>query len=128
MADKAVLPAALDDIQRLLNPLACRDWLLSQLHPAGPVCPTCGQAVDDPRAARRFFALRTIQCEACGLRFTAFTGTVFSGSQTPPEDLVLLLWLFKMGQRDADIGEVLDCNRSTISRWRRVLNEYGAEI
>ena len=125
---KAVLPSALDDIQRLLNPLACRDWLLNQLHPTGPVCPTCGQAVDDPRAARRFFALRAVKCEGCGTRFTAFTGTVFSGAQMPPEDITVMLLLFKLGQRDAEIGEALDVNRSTVSRWRRVLNEHGAGI
>lgn len=71
MAEKAVLPSALDDIQRLLNPLACRDWLLGQLHPVGPVCPSCNLAVDEPRAARRFFALRAVRCEGCGARFTA---------------------------------------------------------
>ncbi|MHC1712533.1 MAG: helix-turn-helix domain-containing protein [Solidesulfovibrio sp.] len=127
-APKAVLPAALDDIPRLLNPLACRDWLLGQLHPDGPTCPTCGRALDDPRAARRFFALRAIKCDACDARFTAFTGTVFSGAQMPPEDITLMLLLFKLGQRDPEIGDTLDLNRSTVSRWRRVLNEYGAGI
>lgn len=128
MLSKTVLPSALDNIQRLLSPTACRDWLLGQLHPAGPVCPTCGQAVDDPRAARRFFAQRAVRCEGCGARFTAFTGTIFSGAQMPLEDIATMLLLFKLGQRDAEIAENLDCNRSTISRWRRVLNDHGAGL
>ena len=39
-----------------------------------------------------------------------------------------MLLLFKLGQRDAEIAENLDCNRSTISRWRRVLNDHGAGL
>uniref|UniRef100_I2PWM6 Uncharacterized protein n=1 Tax=Desulfovibrio sp. U5L TaxID=596152 RepID=I2PWM6_9BACT len=125
---KAVLPDALEDIPALLNPLACRDWLIAQLHPAGPTCPACGQTLADPRTGRRFFALRLVKCEACRARFTAFTGTIFSGAQMPPEDITLMLLLFKMGKRDTEIGEVLDLNKSTVNRWRRTLKEHGANI
>jgi transposase-like protein len=125
---KVVLPDALDDIPGLLNPLACRDWLLSRLHPTGPVCPTCGQTLGDPRAGRRFAALRLVKCEACQARFTAFTGTVFSGAQMPPEDITLMLLLFKLGERDTEIAAVLDLNKSTVNRWRRLLKEHGANI
>ena len=127
-APKAVLPDALDDIPGLLNPQACRDWLISRLHPAGPVCPVCGQALADPRAGRRFAALRLVKCEACQARFTAFTGTIFSGAQIPPEDITLMLLLFKLGERDTGIAAVLDLNKSTVNRWRRLLKERGANI
>jgi transposase-like protein len=125
---KAALPQDLNDIPKLLNPLACRDWLLGRLHPDGPACPACGLRLDDPRAVRRFYSLRMMQCEVCRSRFTALTGTIFSGSQLPPEDITLMLLLFKLGQRDPDIGEVLDLNKSTVNRWRHVLNQHGAGI
>lgn len=125
---RAALPQALHDIPRLLNPLACRDWLLGALHPDGPACPGCGLKLDEPRAVRRFYALRMMKCEACRTRFTALTGTIFSGAQMPPEDITLMLLLFRLGQRDAEIGDVLDLNKSTVNRWRRVLNDYGAGI
>lgn len=128
MATKVALPPSIDDIQQLLNPQACRDWLFRQLHPTGPNCPSCNQPIDDPRAIRRFFAGRAIQCDGCDTRFSATTGTIFSGAQMFPEDIAAMLVLFGMGQRDTDIAAALDLNRSTVSRWRRALNNHGAGI
>ena len=125
---KTALPPTLEDIQQLLNPQACRDWLFRQLHPSGPACPSCNRPIEDTRAVRRFFAGRMIQCDACDTRFTPITGSVFSGSQMFPEDIAAMLVLFGMGRRDADIATALDLNRSTVSRWRRVLNDHGAGI
>lgn len=125
---KMALPPAVEEIPLLLNPQACRDWLFHQLHPNGPTCPSCNRPIEDLRAIRRFFAGRVISCDACDTRFSATTGTVFSGAQMFPEDLAAMLVLFAMGQRDADIASALDLHRATVSRWRRTLNEHGAAL
>ena len=70
-------------------------------------CPTCGSAATrkdgyDERGGQRF------RCGACRCRFTATTGTPFSGYRFPPDVIALAVrWYLRFRLRYADVAELL---------------------
>ncbi len=125
---KAVLPDDLDDIGPLLDPQACRDWLLSKLHPKGFACPRCGVPILGEQKMANLRILRSVNCESCKRSFTAFSGTIFSSSHLTPAKIVSMLYLFRQGETDGVIASRLGVDRSAVNRWRRSLIECGASM
>jgi transposase-like protein len=69
-------------------------------------CPECGSAARkdgrDRRGQQRF------RCRACRRRFTALTGTPFSGYRFPPDVIALAVrWYLRFRLSYADVAELL---------------------
>lgn len=103
----------------LLESDRCREWLLAQLHPAGPACPWCGKAVSSPRLRLSWQNLGRVQCIGCGRFFTALSGTLLSKTGLDPAAYVLLGLLLSLGAGDQAIAGKLGVNRETVRRWRQ---------
>jgi len=101
-----------------LDAAACRDWLLAQAHPAGPVCPWCGKAVSSPRLQATWQNLGRVECTACGRFFTGLTGTALNKTGLDCRGYVLLCLLLALGAGDQAIARQLGINRETVRRWR----------
>lgn len=105
--------------QEFLDSDRCREWLLEQLHPAGPLCPWCGKAVSSPRLRLSWQNLGRVQCASCGRFFTALSGTLLSKTGLDPAAYVLLGLLLALGAGDQAIAGKLGVNRETVRRWRQ---------
>lgn len=124
---RKVLP---DDLQVLLiyfSERECRKWLVHELNPDGANCPSCGQDQDSSRL-QLVYSLKRIKCSSCGRKFSAYTGTVFEGTQLGPRQIVIMLMLFRMGRSNADIARAAKMSRSTAARWRRYFRAVGSKV
>ncbi len=75
-------------------------WMMGEMMSGNPqACPTCGSAATrkdgyDERGGQRF------RCGACRCRFTATTGTPFSGYRFPPDVIALAVrWYLRFRLR-----------------------------
>ncbi len=118
---RPILPAQVLEAfcQDFLAADRCREWLLEQLHPAGPVCPWCGKAVSSPRLRLSWQNLGRVQCASCGRFFTALSGTLLSKTGLDPAAYVLLGLHLALGAGDQAIAGKLGVNRETVRRWRQ---------
>ena len=103
----------------------CSRWLVTQLHPAGMLCPSCsvdmasiGRQHEIERRREHWQALEQVRCPACGKKFTAATGTIIDGSKLEAREIYLLavlLWLDVPARR---IAEVLRIHPDTVRNWQ----------
>ncbi|MFQ5481026.1 MAG: MJ0042-type zinc finger domain-containing protein [Thermodesulfobacteriota bacterium] len=108
----AFSPASLDEH-------VCRLWLLSSLHPAGAVCPSCDSRLDVSQS-RRFWAGKKLRCKTCGAWFTALTGTPLSGSKLDYRQVYLLAVLTEfmaMELTPARVAEIIGVSADTVRFW-----------
>ncbi|MFH1058372.1 MAG: helix-turn-helix domain-containing protein [Pseudomonadota bacterium] len=101
-----------------LDAAACREWILTQTHPAGPACPWCGKPVSSPRLQATWQNLGRVQCTSCGRFFTGLTGTALNKTGLDCRGYVLLCLLLALGAGDQAIARKLGINRETVRRWR----------
>ncbi len=101
----------------LLDERKCRAWVFGELHPAGIMCPACGQPVEGEKLDRIYNGDR-IACE-CGKRFNGLTETELSGTQLSMCEIVLLLWFIGQGLCPVRIAEILDVDPTTVRAWKR---------
>ena len=124
---KRVLPDDLSVLLIYFSERRCREWLINELNPGGVNCPSCGQAQDSSRL-QLVYSLKRIRCCSCGRKFSAFTGTVFEGTQLGPRQIVVMLMLMRMGRPNADIARAARISRSTVSRWRHFFRDQGSKF
>lgn len=114
------MPLALASAVHLLDPAACRKWLIEEHYPAGPRCPACGGEPSAAQAAA--FALgRRVHCRPCGRWYTYRTGTPLQATGLSDAEVILFLLLQAAGARTAAMAEACHTSRESIRRWRRRL-------
>jgi len=107
-----------------LNEIACREWVLKRLHPAGAYCPACGVAVPE-KSLQRFWMSERVKCCHCEKFFTALTGTFLSGCQLDYREVILLAVLLSPDMTDKTIAEILDMSAANVRIWRNKFEALG---
>lgn len=96
----------------------CRQWILTQIHPKGPLCPGCGHELQS-KNLKRYWENKRIICPECGKWFTALTGTMFQSVHMGFREIVLLMLFLGIGLPDMTIAGFLGGTKGTVRRWRR---------
>jgi len=108
-----------------LDESTCRRWILSRLHPTGPLCPGCKQTLPD-KYQDRFWENERIRCPLCGKWFTALTDTIFQGTHMGFREILLLALFLGLNQPAKYIAEILDIDEETVRLWRCKFNQVKA--
>ena len=124
---KKVLPDDLKTVLIYFSERRCREWLVSELHPEGAFCPSCGHDHNSESVLQLVYSLKRIRCRSCGRKFSAYSGTVFEHTRLGPRQIVAMLTLFRMGRSNAEIARAANMNRSTVSRWRYFFRAEGSK-
>ena len=98
----------------------CRRWTIDRLHPSGPQCPQ-GDALRG-RQIERYYEGKRVKCPTCGTFFTAFSGTVLSGTIMGVHQFVALLLLYRLNVPNGDIARVVGLSQEAVRLWRRKLH------
>lgn len=99
---------------KFLDEGACRDWVISRLHPDGARCPGCGLRLDDDSG---FNAGKRCVCGRCGKYFTATSSTFLQGAHLSYRQAFLLAVLIGRGFKPQGIAEVLNISVDTVRIW-----------
>ena len=83
------LLSVLAPLRPLLDSQKCSAELVAEFHPEGPVCPACGEDLNEIRAAT-WRAGRRTACTACGKQFSPWSGTPLQGAHINPAEFILL--------------------------------------
>ena len=102
-----------------LDRLYCRRWIIDRLHPSGPCCPR-GHALTGG-LIERFREGKRVKCPTCGRFFTAFSGTVLSGTIMEAHQFVALLLLHRLNVPNSDIARIIGLSQEAVRLWRRKL-------
>ena len=95
-------------------------------HPKGLRCPTCGAKKQKARLFRqRQRGTTDYRCRACDTVFNLYHGTLFTGSNLRPRQVVLLLRGVCKGESAPVLAEELDLSRQSVHAWRKRLQENG---
>jgi transposase-like protein len=109
-----------EDLLGVVGRSAAWQLLRHLYHPAGPVCPGCGSAIEGSRAVAAWSELRRVYCAGCGHKFQPTVGTPIHETSWQPEEFVQLLLLADAGRRPAQIAAVLGksvpCVRDMLDR------------
>lgn len=97
-----------------LNEDACREWVVSRLHPGGASCPGCGLRIEDDKSFR---AGKRCHCGRCGRWFTATTGTFLDGAHLSFGQVFLLAALIEHINHPARIALLVDISVDTVRLW-----------
>lgn len=108
-----------------LDEQACRRWVLSRLHPEGPICPGCEHPLHE-KYRDRFWQNERIRCPLCGKWFTALTDTIFQGTHMGFREILLLAVFLGLNQPAKYIAEILDIDEETVRLWRCKFNQVKA--
>lgn len=93
-------------------------WILDQLYPEGPACPTCQKPFTDERRRGRWYELQRFQCPHCGRFGTAATGTILQNSPLAPRKVFLMAALLEMRVASRIIASVIGCSVETVRLWK----------
>jgi len=99
---------------------ACRQQVLSGLHPEGALCPRCRAPLSERRTVA-FWAGRRVKCGHCRKEFTGLTGTFLIGCHWNFTQIFLLTVLIGLDLPDPKIASVLDCRVETVKKWKGIL-------
>jgi|GEM_PF-2953986 transposase-like protein len=114
MDNYSVIPS----LESLLSESACRRFAFGLVCPGGPRCPRCSTILD-PRRHERFYGNQVSFCSHCLRKFVPLGGTVFSSCKISFRVIVLMLYLFDLGYRNARIIEMTDLSKDSVQKWRR---------
>ncbi len=103
-----------------LDEAACRQFILSTLHPKGARCPRCNAPLSERRTAA-FWTGQRVKCGHCRKEFTGLTGTFLIGCHWDFTQIFLLFVLIGLGLKDPQIASILDCRVETVKKWRGIL-------
>lgn len=99
-----------------LNEDACREWVVSRLHPGGAFCPGCGLRLEDDASFR---AGKRCHCGRCGRWFTATTGTFLEGAHLDFAQVYALALFIELGHTPARISSMLGISADTVRLWMK---------
>lgn len=113
-------------ITDLLSDEASIAWIEKHFHPKGLRCPNCGTKKEKARIFRqRQRGTVDYRCLACETVFNLYHGTIFSGSNLRPRQVVLLLRGVCKGESSPVIAEELGLSRQSVHSWRKRLQANG---
>lgn len=108
----------------VLDPIACRAFLVRRLHPGGGRCPDCGTTLTG-RQAETFADGGRVHCNACDRWFTYRTGTPLQGSTADDRQIFLLVLLTAAGCPVATVAAACRLSDDTVRAWQRRFREAG---
>ena len=108
-----------------LDESTCRSWILSRLHPKGPICPGCEHLLHE-KYQDRFWQNERIKCPLCGKWFTALTDTIFQGTHMGFREILLLAVFLGLNLPAKYIAGILDIDGETVRLWRCKFNQVKA--
>lgn len=113
-------------IQDLLDEEASYENLLRLLHPEGLHCPN-GPALPTGQKPHEWKRAPVVnyRCRQCGKVYTAFTGTVLSGTHYDCRTIVLLLRGVTQGKSSQLLADELEIDYSTVLKWRHRFQEQA---
>ena len=113
-------------ITELLSDEASIAWIEKHFHPKGLCCPHCGARKQQARLFRqRQRGTVDYRCRECATGFNLYHGTLFSGSNLRPRQVVLLLRGVCKGETSPVLAEELSLSRQSVHAWRKRLQENG---
>jgi transposase-like protein len=113
-------------ITELLSDEASIAWIEKHFHPKGLRCPNCGAKKEKARIFRqRQRGTLDYRCLACDTVFNLYHGTIFSGSNLRPRQVVLLLRGVCKGESSPVLAEELSLSRQSVHSWRKRLQANG---
>lgn len=113
-------------ITELLSDEASIAWIENHFHPKGLRCPNCGTKKEKVRIFRqRRRGTSDYRCLACDTVFNLYHGTIFSGSNLRPRQVVLLLRGVCKGESSPVLAEELSMARQSVHAWRTRLQATG---
>ncbi len=121
------LPGDIEDCLGLISEHKARAWLLDRFHPRGLACPDCG-AVQDHERAGKMFDLKKVCCSSCGRSINALVGSILQNALISPQQMALMLVLFKLGHNNAVISRILGMDPSSIFHRRKVVLASGGRL
>lgn len=95
---------------------ACREWVISRLHPGGAFCPGCGLKLDNDK---RFRGGKRCHCGRCGRMFTAKSGTFLEGMHLDFAQVYALALLIELGHSPAVIAPMVGVSSDTVRLWQK---------
>ncbi len=123
-AKKSISP---ERIESAIHPVMfdadyARTFLVVALHGHLPACPWCKRPISG-RQYDRFAQLKKIVCKQCGRKFNAFTGTIFSGANLEPRQLIGLILFIYFGFNTTRVAKYLGISPRAAATW---LNKFKA--
>ena len=113
-------------ITDLLSGEASIAWIEKHFHPKGLRCPNCGAKKKRTRLfRRRRRGTADYRCLECDTAFNLYHGTIFSGSNLSPRQVVLLLRGVCKGESSPALAEELGLSRQSVHTWRKRLQANG---
>jgi len=103
----------------ILDETLSNQIMIDYLYHGYPRCPWCGKCI--PRKEKyyqRFYGNKSITCLTCGRRFTAKGQTILSHMRkTKCRDLIILLFLHRLGHDRAHVADIMNVGRDWVKRW-----------
>ena len=96
-----------------------RMFFVSALHPEGPTCPHCKQAILKDSRRKDFYSLERVRCQWCHRKFTARTGTPIEDLRIPERSLYLMLVLMALCADKRTIAQITDLSEETVRLWSK---------
>lgn len=101
---------------------ACREWVISRLHPGGPACPGCGLKLDDDKSFR---AGKRCHCGRCGRWFTATTRTILEGTHLDFAQVYALALFIELGIPATRTASMLGISADTVRLWMKKFRMFS---
>lgn len=116
-------------ITELLSDEASVEWIEKHFHPKGLRCPTCKANKEQARVFRpRQRGTLDYRCLNCDTVFNLYHGTLFSGSNLRPRQVVLLVRGVCKGESSPVLAEELGLSRQSVHTWRKRLQANGYRL
>ncbi len=107
----------------LMDREACLKWIEAYFHPSGLKCPHCDAEFEQANWFRKTKRsdLDVYICQACKGIYNLYSGTVFEGRHSPPEQSVLFIRGVCQGNPTAQLARELSISRTTATEVRHHL-------
>jgi len=116
-------------ITELLSDEASVEWIEQHFHPKGLRCPRCKANKEQARVFRsRQRGTLDYRCLNCDPVFNLYHGTLFSGSNLRPRQVVLLVRGVCKGESSPVLAEELGLWRQSVHTWRKRLQANGSRL
>jgi transposase-like protein len=103
----------------ILDESKIRAWMFGQFHTTA-ACPRC-KTSPSATATATFWGGGRVSCKACGLWYTATTGTPLAGLKLSITQIFLILVGFGLGLDIKTIAEIVGTTPATVRDFRRKL-------
>lgn len=123
MSDNLMTEALAHGLE-MLDPEACRTFLIRNLFQSGPICTGCGVSFIG-RQAETFNAGGRVHCNSCGQWVTYRTGTPLHGSTLDDRQIFLLAHLTSLSCPINSISEACRVTDQTVRAWQARFRMMG---